>query len=186
MSQHFRLHLACSWLLSDQRLLSSTGVIFSQAEVPYQVLCVFIFPALKLVIAARRQTRGQFSEKRKSVICSSTGNFREEVEGGPVVKSKVLHLFRDSGVILLASGGAGLELLQIWGHWAKGSLGQAYTEKNPLAALQAFAIASGWEQSSFMRRHFLGRALVWSQFLLKLRGMDCHMSCTDYLLLQTS
>lgn len=33
-------------------------------------------------------------------------------------------------------------------------------EKNPLAALQAFAIASGWEQSSFMRRHFLGRALV--------------------------
>ena len=45
-------------------------------------------------------------------------------------------------------------------HWAKGSLGQAYIEKNPLAALQAFAIASGWEQSSFMRRHFLGRALV--------------------------
>ncbi len=45
-------------------------------------------------------------------------------------------------------------------HWAKGSLGQAYVEKNPLAALQAFAIASGWEQSSFMRRHFLGRALV--------------------------
>ena len=45
-------------------------------------------------------------------------------------------------------------------HWAKGSLGQAYLEKNPLAALQAFAIASGWEQSSFMRRHFLGRALV--------------------------
>lgn len=44
--------------------------------------------------------------------------------------------------------------------WAKGSLGQAYIEKNPLAALQAFAIASGWEQSSFMRRHFLGRALV--------------------------
>ena len=48
----------------------------------------------------------------------------------------------------------------ICSHWAKGSLGQAYIEKNPLAALQAFAIASGWEQSSFMRRHFLGRALV--------------------------
>ncbi|DBA76049.1 TPA: hypothetical protein ACH3X1_009797, partial [Trebouxia sp. C0004] len=78
-------------------------------------------------------------------------NILQEVEGNPVVKSKVLHLFRDSGVILLASGGAGLELLQIWGHWAKGSLGQAYIEKNPLAALQAFAIASGWEQSSFMR-----------------------------------
>ncbi len=27
---------------------------------------------------------------------------------------------RDSGVILLASGGAGMELLQIWGHWVKG------------------------------------------------------------------
>ena len=46
----------------------------------------------------------------------------------------------------------------ICSHWAKGSLGQAYIEI--LAALQAFVIASGWEQSSFMRRHFLGRALV--------------------------
>lgn len=52
------------------------------------------------------------------------------------------------------------ECMLICSHWAKGSLGQAYIEKNPLAALQAFAIASGWEQSSFMRRHFLGRALV--------------------------
>jgi hypothetical protein len=52
---------------------------------------------------------------------------------------------RDSGVILLASGGASMELLQIWGHWVAGSLGQAYIEKNPLAALQAFAIASGFE-----------------------------------------
>ena len=26
---------------------------------------------------------------------------------------------RDSGVILLASGGAGMELLQIWGHWVQ-------------------------------------------------------------------
>ncbi|KAL0050179.1 hypothetical protein WJX82_005939 [Trebouxia sp. C0006] len=128
----------------------------------------------------------------------------QEVEGGPVVKSKVLHLFRDCGVTLLAAGGAGLELLQIWGHWAKGSLGQAYIEKNPLAALQAFAIASGWEQSSFMRRHFLVRALVtvppeWIDAVFlesggclrwtchsELRGMDWHMSCTDYLPLQTS
>lgn len=45
-------------------------------------------------------------------------------------------------------------------HFDMQSLGEAYVEKNPLAALQAFAIASGWEQSSFMRRHFLGRALV--------------------------
>ncbi len=48
----------------------------------------------------------------------------------------------------------------ICSHWANGSLGQAYVDKNPLAALQAFVIASGWEQSSFMRRDFLGRALV--------------------------
>jgi len=41
-----------------------------------------------------------------------------------------------------------------------GNLGQAYIEKNPLAALQAFAIAGGWEQTSVMKRHFLGRALV--------------------------
>jgi len=41
-----------------------------------------------------------------------------------------------------------------------GTLAQAYLEKNPLAALQAFAIAAGWEQTSFMKRHFLGRGLV--------------------------
>ena len=35
------------------------------------------------------------------------------------------------------------ECMLICSHWAKGSLGQAYVEKNPLAALQAFAIASG-------------------------------------------
>ena len=35
---------------------------------------------------------------------------------------------RDSGVILLVSGGAGMELLQIWGHWAQGeSLGHRQT-----------------------------------------------------------
>ncbi|DBA77425.1 TPA: hypothetical protein ACH3X1_009257 [Trebouxia sp. C0004] len=45
-------------------------------------------------------------------------NILQQVEGNPVVKSKVLHLFRDSGVILLASGGAGMELLQIWGDFA--------------------------------------------------------------------
>jgi len=95
---------------------------------------------------------------------------------------------RDSGVILLASGGAGSELLSIWGkptsctlkpslscvklsmhvplqhlaagHWARGTLQQAYLEKNPLSALVAFAIAAGWDQTSFMRRHFCGRALV--------------------------
>ncbi|KAL0032293.1 hypothetical protein WJX79_002910 [Trebouxia sp. C0005] len=142
--------------------------------------------------ADKKQDRNALAKPLLSIL--------QEVEGGPIVKSKVLHLFRDSGVILLASGGAGLELLQIWGHWAKGSLGQAYIEKNPLAALQAFAIASGWEQYSFMRRHFLGRALVTvppeqsctvaSAFgrtcQSELRGMDWHMSCTDCLLLQTS
>ncbi|DBB00556.1 TPA: hypothetical protein ACH3X3_002255 [Trebouxia sp. C0006] len=84
----------------------------------------------------------------------------QEVEGTPVVKTKVLHLFRDSGVILLASGGAGSELLSIWGHWARGTLQQAYLEKNPLSALVAFAIAAGWDQTSFMRRHITGRALI--------------------------
>jgi len=41
-----------------------------------------------------------------------------------------------------------------------GTLQQAYLDKNPLSALVAFAIAGGWDQSSFMRRHFCGRALV--------------------------
>ncbi|DBA78017.1 TPA: hypothetical protein ACH3X1_009109, partial [Trebouxia sp. C0004] len=62
--------------------------------------------------------------------------------------------------LLLASGGAGCELLSIWGHWARGTLQQAYLEKNPLSALVAFAIAAGWDETSFMRRHFCGRALV--------------------------
>ncbi|KAL0031622.1 hypothetical protein WJX77_010224 [Trebouxia sp. C0004] len=46
------------------------------------------------------------------------------------------------------------------GHWAQGTLQQAYLEKNRLSALVAFAIAGGWDQTSFMRRHFYGRALV--------------------------
>jgi len=46
------------------------------------------------------------------------------------------------------------------GHWAQGTLQQAYLKKNPLSALVAFAIAAGWDQTSFMRRHFCGRALV--------------------------
>ena len=104
-------------------------------------------------------------------------------------KADIQHvLCRDSGVILLASGGAGSELLSIWGrptgytlastlscakwsvylplrclaagHWARGTLQQAYLEKNPLSALVAFAIAAGWDQTSFMRQHFCGRALV--------------------------
>jgi len=41
-----------------------------------------------------------------------------------------------------------------------GTLQQAYLEENPLSALVAFAIAGGWDQTSFMRRHFCGRALV--------------------------
>ncbi len=40
-----------------------------------------------------------------------------------------------------------------------GTLQQAYLEKNPLSALVAFAIAGVWDQASFMRRHFCGRAL---------------------------
>ncbi|DBB00883.1 TPA: hypothetical protein ACH3X1_000802 [Trebouxia sp. C0004] len=46
------------------------------------------------------------------------------------------------------------------GHWAEGTLQQAYLEKNPLSVLVAFAIAAGWDQTSLMRRHFCGRALV--------------------------
>ena len=37
-----------------------------------------------------------------------------------------------------------------------GTLQQAYLEKSPLSALVAFAIAGGWDQTSFMRRHFCG------------------------------
>ena len=46
------------------------------------------------------------------------------------------------------------------GHGARGTLQQAYLEKNHLSALVAFAIAASWDQTSFMRRHFCGRALV--------------------------
>ncbi|DBA81418.1 TPA: hypothetical protein ACH3X1_007208 [Trebouxia sp. C0004] len=101
--------------------------------------------------ADRKQDRTALAKPLQSIL--------QEVEGSPVVKTKVLHLFRDSGV-MLASGGAGSELLSIWGHWAQGTLQQAYLEKNRLSALVAFAIAGGWDQTSFMRRHFYGRALV--------------------------
>ena len=83
-------------------------------------------------------------------------------------------------MLLLAAGGASSELLSIWGHWSSGNnkmilhtvrtmyaemaillvtagtLQQAYLEENPLSALVAFAIAGGWDQTSFMRRHVCG------------------------------
>ncbi|KAL3136557.1 hypothetical protein ABBQ38_005804 [Trebouxia sp. C0009 RCD-2024] len=58
--------------------------------------------------ADKKQDRNALAKPLLSIL--------QEVEGGPIVKSKVLHLFRDSGVILLSNGGAGLELLQIWGN----------------------------------------------------------------------
>lgn len=69
----------------------------------------------------------------------------------------------------------------ICSHWAKGLLGQAYIEENPLAALQAFAIASGWEQSSFMRHHFLGRALARRSYRVDLHAAICILHTRAYL-----
>ncbi|DBA77039.1 TPA: hypothetical protein ACH3X1_009628 [Trebouxia sp. C0004] len=46
--------------------------------------------------ADKKQDRNALAKPLLSIL--------QEVEGGPLVKSKVLHLFRDSGVILLASG----------------------------------------------------------------------------------
>ena len=45
------------------------------------------------------------------------------------------------------------------GHWARGTLQQAYLEKNPLSALVAFAIAAGWDQTSFLAEQRLPQIL---------------------------
>jgi hypothetical protein len=76
-----------------------------------------------------------------------------------VTKTKRLHLFRNSGVILLAAGGAALDVMKIWGRWVNGTMGQSYLEKNPLVAIQAYAILAGFG-TDFMNKHYLGRALV--------------------------
>ncbi|DBB07205.1 TPA: hypothetical protein ACH3X1_011770 [Trebouxia sp. C0004] len=59
-------------------------------------------------------------EARQECFSKTSLSILQEVEIRPVVKSKVLHFFRNGGVILLASGGAGRELLQGCGTGEKG------------------------------------------------------------------
>lgn len=76
-----------------------------------------------------------------------------------IFKTKKLHLFRDTGVILLSSFGANIDVMKIWGRWERSAMSLAYVSKNPLAALQAYGTLAGFGVD-FMSRHFLGRALV--------------------------
>jgi hypothetical protein len=72
----------------------------------------------------------------------------------PLQKTKALHLFRDSGVIWLAQLGVPLDVIRLWGHWVSGVMGGHYIEKNPLAALEAYASLSGWGKD-FYSTHYL-------------------------------
>ena len=79
----------------------------------------------------------------QAVSCSLSGG-----TGLPVENKMILHtvrtMYAEMAILFVTAG----------------TLQQAYLEKIPLSALVAFAIAGGWDQTSFMRRHFCGRALV--------------------------
>jgi len=85
--------------------------------------------------------------------------FKKIVDTLPNQKSKALHLFRDTGVVWLAQHGVSLDVMRIWGRWVWGTMGASYIDKNPLAALEAFAALSGWGKD-FQSNHALARAAI--------------------------
>ncbi len=54
--------------------------------------------------------------------------------------------YRDSGVILLASGGAGMELLQIWGHWFQGLDHRSSAHANSIQCTKQYSVPSCTKQ----------------------------------------
>jgi len=77
------------------------------------------------------------------VSCSLSGGTGLQVKN-EIILHTVCTMYAEMAILLVTAG----------------TLQQAYQEKNPLSALVAFALAGGWDQTSFMRRHFCGRALV--------------------------
>ncbi|KAL3135421.1 hypothetical protein ABBQ32_007604 [Trebouxia sp. C0010 RCD-2024] len=78
-----------------------------------------------------------------------------------LVKSKVTHLMRCSGTVQLAAAACSMDVLRVWGRWAKseGVVGKSYLPKSPLSALPATGILAGFG-ADFMSNHAFGRGTV--------------------------
>jgi hypothetical protein len=109
--------------------------------------------------SARMIYRHSSTANQKQKYDDLYGMFMRVMDTVSFKKSKALHLFRDTGVILLAQGGVSMDTIRIWGHWlgAYGAMGSNYIEKNPLAALDAYAVLAGWPKD-FYQCHELDRA----------------------------
>ncbi|DBA77959.1 TPA: hypothetical protein ACH3X1_009119 [Trebouxia sp. C0004] len=78
-----------------------------------------------------------------------------------LVKTKVMHLMRCSGTVSLAAAACSMDVLQVWGRWARseGVVGKSYLPKSPLSALPATGVLAGFG-NNFMTNHAFGRGTV--------------------------
>ncbi|KAL0034191.1 hypothetical protein WJX77_002616 [Trebouxia sp. C0004] len=78
-----------------------------------------------------------------------------------LVKTKVTHLMRCSGTVTLAAAACSMDVMRVWGRWARaeGVMGKSYLPKSPLSALPATGILAGFG-TDFMTNHAFGRGTV--------------------------
>ncbi|KAL0047769.1 hypothetical protein WJX82_011485 [Trebouxia sp. C0006] len=78
-----------------------------------------------------------------------------------LVKTKVMHLMRCSGTVSLAAAACSMDVLRVWGRWARseGVVGKTYLPKSPLSALPATGVLAGFG-TDFMTNHAFGRGTV--------------------------
>ncbi|CAL8464096.1 g3631 [Coccomyxa elongata] len=79
----------------------------------------------------------------------------------PLVKTKVTHLMRCSSLADLAAAACSMDVMRVWGRWAKadGVIGKSYLPKSPLAALSATGVLAGFGPD-LMTTHAFGRGTV--------------------------
>ncbi|KAL3146401.1 hypothetical protein ABBQ32_003083 [Trebouxia sp. C0010 RCD-2024] len=74
---------------------------------------------------------------------------------------QVMHLMRCSGTVSLAAAACSMDILRVWGRWARseGVVGKSYLPKSPLSALPATGVLAGFG-TDFMTNHAFGRGTV--------------------------
>ncbi|KAK9807026.1 hypothetical protein WJX72_010974 [[Myrmecia] bisecta] len=80
----------------------------------------------------------------------------------PLVKTKITHLMRCSGLADLAAAGCSMDVMRVWGRWAAadGVIGKSYLPKSPLSALSAtvesilYLAETFWQSSPFMLQRY--------------------------------
>ncbi|KAK9830084.1 hypothetical protein WJX72_009688 [[Myrmecia] bisecta] len=79
----------------------------------------------------------------------------------PLVKTKITHLMRCSGLADLAAAACSMDVMRVWGRWAAadGVMGKSYLPKSPLSALSATGVLAGFG-ADFMTNHAFGRGTV--------------------------